>query len=173
MTFLADFSVMNPSFGLLFWTSIIFIFVWLFLGRYFGVIRDALKTREQSIDKALHEADLAREEMKNLKSKHEELEKQAREDRLRILKEAADIKEGILEKAKEEAGVRKREMIASAQEEIQNRRKEMEVDLYNEVGQISIKLASEVMKRELEGNHEVFIEKKLEEFKKEELTSNF
>lgn len=172
MAFLADFSVMNPSLGFLFWTSIIFILVWLVLGSRFKVIRNALKNREDSIDKALHQAELARKEMENLKSKHKDLEKQAREDRLRILKEATEIKEEMLQKAKEEAIERKRDLLANAEEEIQNRRKEMEVDLYNEVGKIAIAIAEQVIRRELEDNHEAFVGEKIEEFKKEKLVAN-
>ena len=47
MLFLAEFTVIEPEIGLLFWTTIIFAAVWFFLGRgAFGPIAKALKERE-------------------------------------------------------------------------------------------------------------------------------
>ena len=44
MIFLADFSPIKPDFGLLFWSSLIFLIFWFMMSRYaFGPIRDALK----------------------------------------------------------------------------------------------------------------------------------
>jgi len=57
---------MNPSFGLLFWTSIIFILVWAVLGSFFKTIKSALKQRESDIQTALDQAAQARKELAQL-----------------------------------------------------------------------------------------------------------
>lgn len=172
MLFLADFSVMNPSFGLLFWTTIIFVFVWLVIGRFFKNIKNALKDREGDIADALNQAQLAREEMAQLKSEHEVLLKQAREERLQILREAEAIRDKIVDEAKNKAEQTTRQMMETAKAEIGNRRKEMEVSLYNEVGLLSVNIAKQIMQRELEGKHEDFVSQQVEELKKNDISTN-
>lgn len=171
MLFLAEFSVMNPSFGFLFWTSIIFILVWLVLGRFFKSIKNALKDREGSIEEALNAANKAREEMKNLRSEHEVELKQAREERIRIIKEAEMLKEQIIEEARQRATEATQKMMESAKEEIENRRKEMEINFYNEIGKMSVAIAQQVLQRELEGKHEAFVAERVEEFKQRKFGS--
>ena len=62
--FLADFSVIKPDPGLIFWTTLIFLLVWVLLGRMaFGPIQSALKKRENDIQSALDEAKKARDEL--------------------------------------------------------------------------------------------------------------
>ncbi len=57
MIFLADFSVIKPDFGLIFWTTIIFGLFWLLIGKYaFKPIANALKVREDEIQGSLDEA---------------------------------------------------------------------------------------------------------------------
>ena len=57
MVFLADFSVIKPDPGLILWTSVIFLLVWVILGRTaFRPIQTALKKRDQDIQNALDEA---------------------------------------------------------------------------------------------------------------------
>ena len=165
MLYLAEFNVMNPSFGLLFWTTLIFIFVWVVLGRFFKTIKNALKEREGDISDALNQAQLAREEMAQIKSDHEALLKQAREERLQIIREAEAIRERIVEEAKTKADESTRQMLETAKQEIENRRKEMEVSLYNEVGKLSVNIAQQIMQRELEGKHEAFVAQKVDELK--------
>lgn len=169
MLYLTDFSVMNPSFGLLFWTTLIFILVWLVLGSFFKTIKNALKEREGDISTALNQAQLAREEMAQLKSQHEVLLKQAREERLQIIREAEAIRERIVEEAKAKAEETTRNMLEAAKQEIENRRKEMEVSLYNEVGKLSVNIAQQIMQRELEGKHEAFVAQKVDELKQANL----
>lgn len=164
--FLADFSVMNPSFGLLFWTTLVFIFVWLFLGKFaFKPIAKALKTREDSIDDALHEADKAREEMRQLRSGHEALLKEAAEQRAKILKEAEQIKERKIEEGRVKGEELSQRIVQEAKLEVLNRQKEMEQNIYNELGQMAVAIAEQLMHEELKGKHEAFILSKVEEYK--------
>ena len=67
MLFLAEFNVIKPDWGIIFWTSVIFILFWYIMSKYaFGPIASALQKREESIAEALNEAKKAREEMQNL-----------------------------------------------------------------------------------------------------------
>jgi F-type H+-transporting ATPase subunit b len=168
MLFLADFSVMNPSFGLLFWTTVAFILVWLVLGKTaFKPITKALQEREQSIDEALHAADKAREEIKLLKSDHDKLLEEARIKRNEIITEAQALRDRIIEEAKVKADDNARKLLDAAKEETINRRNEMEIALYNEIGKLSLNIARQIIQTELKGNHDAFVSQKVEEFKKQ------
>lgn len=101
MVLLAEFNVIKPDFGLFFWTVIIFVSLWLFLGKKaINPIAKALKEREDSINDALAQADIAREEMNNLKSENEQLLVQAREERAALLRDAKDQASQIILKLK-------------------------------------------------------------------------
>jgi F-type H+-transporting ATPase subunit b len=169
MLYLADFSVMNPSFGLLFWTTILFLAVLFVLSRFFRTIKDALKAREHDIESALHLAEQARKEMADLQEAQKKLERQAAEDRMKIINEAEAIRDRMLEEAKNKAEEVSRQMLEAAKVEIENRRKEMEVSLFNEVGKLSVDIAQQIIQIELQGKHEDFVSKKLSELKQSSL----
>jgi F-type H+-transporting ATPase subunit b len=165
MLYLAEFSVMNPSFGLLFWTSIIFLGVFFVLSRFFKTIKNALNAREKDIDSALAAAEQARKEMAQIQDVQKNLERQATEERLRIIREAEAIRDNILEEAKAKAEETSRQLLEAAKLEIENRRKEMEVNLLNEVGRLSVDIAQQILQTELQGKHEDFVALKIKELK--------
>lgn len=169
MLYLADFSVMNPSFGLLFWTTIIFLFVLFVLSRFFKTIKNALNAREQDIDNALASAEMARKEMAQIQDIQKNMERQAAEDRLRIIREAEAIRDNMLEEAKSKAEEISRQLLEAAKSEIENRRREMEVTLLNEIGRLSVDIAQQIIQNELQGKHEEFVSLKISELKKSNL----
>ncbi len=173
MLYLADFSVMNPSFGLLFWTTIIFILVWLVLGRSFKSIKDALKQRNEDIQGSLDEAAKAQQEVETLKAEMAALKKQLSAERTAMVAEAEKMKQNIIESAKVEAEERTKRMLESAKDEIDNRRKEMEVSLYNQAGNLAVIIAEQIMQKELDGKHEEFITQKVEELKNTDLQAKY
>ncbi len=169
MLYLAEFSVMNPSLGFLFWTTIIFILVWLVLGSFFKTIKNALKAREHDIDSALQSAEMARKEMALLQDAQKNLELKASEDRLKIIREAEAIRDRIVEDAKNKAEEVTKTLLEAAKLEIENRRKEMEVSLFNEVGKLSVDIAQQILQIELHGKHEEFVSRKISELKQSNL----
>jgi F-type H+-transporting ATPase subunit b len=173
MLYLADFSVMNPSFGLLFWTTIIFILVWLVLGRFFKAIRNALTQREGDIQTALDQAAVARQDVGKLQAEIEAMKRKASEERTQIVREAEAMKANIIEEAKAKAEENTNRMLESAKQEIDNRRKEMEISLYNQAGNLAVIIAEQIMHKELEGKHDEFIASKVEELKNSDLQANY
>jgi F-type H+-transporting ATPase subunit b len=149
--FLADFSVIKPDPGLVFWTTIVFLIAWALLGRFaFRPIQNALKKREDDIQSALDEAKLAREEMDNLKAKNEELLRQAQEERASILKEAKEAKDSILSEAKQKAQEEARKIVNNAKQDIENQRLAAITDLKNQVGVLAIEVAEKVLRKQLD-----------------------
>lgn len=152
MIFLADFSVIKPDLGLLFWTSLIFLLFWFLIGKFaFKPIAEALKQRETDIQGALDEANNARLEMANLKAENEAILNEAREERTKIIRDAKVAGENIVKEAREEAKEQVTRLTANAKLEIDNMRKEAAIDLKNQVGSMAIEIAEKVIGRELNG----------------------
>jgi F-type H+-transporting ATPase subunit b len=150
MLLLADFSVIMPEPGLLFWTTVIFLLFWFIMSRFaFKPITAALKQREQDIQGALDEAKKAREEMANLKSENEALLAQAREERSAILREAKEAKEQIIAEAKERANTEYKRKVESAMQDIENQKMAAITDLKNKSGQMAIDIAEKILRKEL------------------------
>lgn len=168
MIFLADFTVMKPDPGLLVWTLLIFILFWALMARFaFKPIQNALKQREDDIQKSLDEAKKAREEMANLKAENEQLLKQAQEERMKILKEANEAKEAIINESKNKAKEEAQKIVANAKEQIEHQRMAAITDIKNQVGKMSLEIAEKVIRKQLEGNQEQerFVNTLVEEMK--------
>ena len=149
--FLADFSVIKPDFGLLFWTSIIFLLFWFLIGKFaFKPMAEALRKRESDIQSSLDEAKNARLEMQNLKAENEAILAEAREERTKIIREAKQAGENIIAEAREEAKVQVNRMTVNAKSEIDNMRAEAAIALKNQVGSMAIEIAEKVLNRELD-----------------------
>jgi F-type H+-transporting ATPase subunit b len=150
MFFLADFSVIKPDPGLIFWTTIIFGGLWYFLGKKaFGPISEALKAREEGIADALAQAEKARHEMSNLKSENEALLVQAREERALLMKEAKETRDSIVNEAKDKAKEEASRLIQNAKIEIENQQKAAMLEVKNKVGAMAIEIAEKILRKQL------------------------
>ena len=109
------------SIGLFFWQTIIFILLIFLLKKFaWKPILDAVNEREEGIKNALLSAEKAKEEMASLQSDNEQTLKKARSERDLLLKEAREIKQQIIDEAKNEAKSEAKKIISQAQETIQN-----------------------------------------------------
>ena len=138
------------SIGLFFWQTIIFILLIFLLKKYaWKPILDAVNEREEGIKNALLSAEKAKEEMASLQSDNEETLKKARAERDSLLKEAREIKQQLIDNAKNEAQSEAKKIISQAQETIQNEKKAAISDLKNQVASLSIDIAEKVLKEKL------------------------
>lgn len=144
---------MQPDPGLIFWTSIIFLLVWIVLGRFaFRPIQQSLKKRDSDIQNALDEAKRAREEIGKMQSQNEALLREAQEQRAAILKEAKEIREATIKRAEEEAKAKVQAMIAEAKTDVEHMRMELKTSLKNELGNMALDIAEKLVRKELKGN---------------------
>ncbi len=166
MIFLADFSVIKPDFGLIFWTTIAFGLFWLLMAKYaFRPIAEALKEREDDIQNSLDEAKKAREEMAKMKSEHENLLAQAREERSKILKEAKLVGDNMVSEAKAKAKEEANRIVATAKEQIENEKMAAMIDIKNTSGKMALDIAEKVIQKELASSkeHQSFVQKLVSE----------
>jgi F-type H+-transporting ATPase subunit b len=153
MIFLADFSVIKPDFGLLFWTTIIFALFWFLIGRFaFRPIAQALKKREDDIQNSLDEAKKAREEMSNLKAENEALLAEARVERAKILKEAKEAATNFEKEEREKTKEKIQKMMTEAKAQIENQRMAAVTDVKNQIGLMAIEISEKLLKKELKGD---------------------
>jgi len=156
------------SFGLFFWQTILFILL-LFLLKKFAwkPILDALNSREEGIKSALDEADKARQEMIDLKSSNEKILKEARIERDTLLKDARMIKDKMITEAKDQAKAQSNKIIEQAKQTIENEKLAAITELKNQVAELSIGIAENIMKDELSSKDKQvkLIERMLDEAK--------
>ena len=154
------------SFGLFFWQTVLFILLLFLLKKYaWKPILDALNSREEGIKNALDEADKARQEMVDLKSSNEKILKEARLERDALLKDARMIKDKMISEAKEEAKTQSNKIIEQAKMTIENEKLAAITELRNQVAELSIGIAENIMQDELsnKGKQVQLIEKMLNE----------
>ena len=154
------------SFGLFFWQILLFILLLLLLKKYaWKPILEALNSREEGIQNALDEADKARQEMVDLKSSNEKILKEARLERDGLLKDARMIKDKMISEAKDEANVQSNKIIEQARTAIENEKLAAITELKNQVAELSIGIAENIMQDELsnKGKQVALIEKMLNE----------
>ena len=143
--------LVTPEIGLVFWTTISFL-IFLFLLRVFAwkPILGAVSERENAIEKALLQAEAAKEEMSRLTGENEALLKQARSERDAILAEAKKIKDQIVSEAKDAASKEGARMIELARIEINNQKALAMADVKNQVASLSLEIAEKVLRKQFE-----------------------
>ncbi len=161
-------ALLTPDLGLIFWTTLIFLTLWFFLGKFaWNPITNALKEREDKIENSLRQADIARTEMSNLKSDHERLLSDAKEERARIIKESKEIGDSIVNDAREKAKAEAAKIVADSAAEIYNQKMAAITEVKNLIGTKAIELAQQVIKRELNDTaaHEKFVAAEIDKIK--------
>jgi len=148
-------SLIIPEVGLAIWSLIIFVILWIVLGKFaFKPITKALKEREDSITTALKSAEAAKNEMASLTAKNESLLNEAKEERNKIILEAKNaaekVRTDIIAKAEAEASVK----VQAALREIDNQKKAAIAEIRNQVGAVALDIAEKVIRKELKGNAE-------------------
>jgi len=143
------------SIGLFFWQTLIFISLIFLLKKFaWKPILEAINEREDGIKNALESAEQARKEMASLKSDNEETLKKARVERDSLLKEARDIKQKLIDDAKNEANVEAKKLISQAQETIKSEKNAAVLDLKKQVANLSIDIAEKVLKEKVSNDKE-------------------
>ncbi len=157
--------LIQPGVGLIFWTTIIFIVLLLILRKFaWKPINNMVDKRNQSIEDALNQAELAREEMRNLTANNEKILAEARVERDLILKQARDVKDEIITTAKEEAVAEVNKIKKQAEIDIDNQKAKAIEEMKNQVLELSILVAEKVIRQELKDKNEqeVLVNKILE-----------
>ena len=143
--------MIEPGIGLLFWMTLTFIILLFLLAKFaWKPILNAVNEREVSIQDAHNQAQLAKEEMAQLKSDNERIIREAKAERDAILKEAREIKEKIVSDAKDIAKVEGDKMIAQARQSIVAEKSAAVAEIKNQIGSLSVQIAESILKQKLD-----------------------
>ena len=160
--------LVTPGIGLIFWTGLIFAILLFLLAKFaWKPINKSISDRNQSIEDALNQAALAKEEMKQLKSDNEKILAEARLERDNMLKDAKEIKEKIIAEAKGEAVKEVEKVKKSASLEIAAQKSAALEEIRNQVLDLSVLVAEKVIRKELKTStdHENLVDDLLKDVK--------
>ena len=143
-------SILTPDLGLLFWMLIAFLVVLFFLVRFgFPAIINTVEKRKQYIDESLAKAHEASDRLLHIKQEGETLLQEAREQQAKIMKEAAETRDAIVEKAEEKARQESARIIAEAKQQIAFEQQEAIRDIRSQVAELSVNIAEKILREEL------------------------
>ena len=152
-----------PDFGLLFWMVVSFsLLLWLLKKFAWQPILQALTSREETIEKALQSAELAKNEMVKLQAGNEKLLKEAIHERERIVKEARELKDSIVRDAKNQAILEANKVMEEAKAAITRERAEAVNEMKSVISSFSLEIAEKILKERLSDDK-----------KQKELVSNY
>ena len=143
--------LLDPHAGLMFWTLLIFVALWLLLRKYaFPAIFAAVEAREKALEDAIASAKRDREEAAKLLEDHRRQIDAARADAQRLIGEGAKAGEKIRTEMIEEARHQQQEILERARQEIGAERDRAIAELRREAVDLAIKGASKVIERNLD-----------------------
>lgn len=142
--------LLTPGVGLIFWQTVTFVILLIILAVYvWKPVSEALHSREGFINDALKAAELAKEEMKQLKADNEYLLQEARFERDKILKDAVTTANKLKEDAKIETSKITERMIEDARKSINAEKQAALKDVRNLVAELSLGIAEKLMRQNL------------------------
>jgi len=160
--------LVTPNVGTIFWMIIVFGIVAFVLKKFaWRPILNALYEREESIDTALKAAEEARYEVEKLKAGNDRLIADARREKDSILREAMNLKEGIISEAKEKATAETQRSIENARQQIQNEKAKAINEMKKQMTEISFLIAEKIIRKEMADSkqHQQLVSELIDEIK--------
>ncbi|WP_194976177.1 F0F1 ATP synthase subunit B [Aquiflexum lacus] len=140
--------LITPGLGLIFWSALGFLIVLFLLSKYaWKPILSALDEREKSIEEALKSAEIARNEMSNLKAENEKIIHEAKIERDEMLLKASETAKNMIEEAKSTASLEGKKMIENAKVAIETEKLAALEEVKVQVGILSLAIAEKLLKR--------------------------
>lgn len=142
--------LITPGSGLIFWQLIGFLGLLFILIKFaWKPMLAALEEREGSIESALKSAEIARNEMANLKAENEKLLAEARKERDAIIAKAHESSTKMIETAKEESIKAGNEMIEKAKVVIETEKKAALAEVKTQVAVLTLEVTEKLLRKNL------------------------
>ncbi|WP_185877425.1 F0F1 ATP synthase subunit B [Blattabacterium cuenoti] len=142
--------LITPSIGLIFWNTIIFVILLLFLSKFaWNPIMKFINKREKIINKSFENAIQIKNKLYEIENKKSIIIKKAYEKRNAILMETIKIKENIKNSAKKEALIERNKILNETKIIIDIEKKNAVKSLKNKVKLISIEIAEKILRKKL------------------------
>ena len=138
----------TPEFGLVFWMFIAFGCLYFILAKYaWPFIIKSMEERADLIDKGVAYAQEAKSRLDNARAEADKVIAEARQQQAEILREAAKLRNQMVENAKGEAAAEAKKVSDAALVSIEQARKESEKQLRQEVSEIALQIAEKVLRK--------------------------
>jgi F-type H+-transporting ATPase subunit b len=148
-------SLITPDFGLFFWMTVVFLVVLFVLWKYgFPVIVNMTNERKAFIDESLRKAHEASERLANIQKEGEVILQEAREKQALILKEAAETRDAIVDKAESKAREEGARLLNDAKAQIEAEKQNAIRDIRAQVAELSVQIAEKVLREKLSDSKE-------------------
>ncbi|MCB0514991.1 MAG: F0F1 ATP synthase subunit B [Chitinophagales bacterium] len=150
MILLSSLSIVTPEIGLVFWATLIFVTLWIILGKKaFKPISNALEIRNKSISEAIAQAEKTRQEMAQMQADNANALQEAREHATKIINDAKDKGNQMVEEAQNKARLDAKRIMDDALAGIEAQKVAAIRDVKNSLGQLTVDMAAKVLSREL------------------------
>jgi F-type H+-transporting ATPase subunit b len=141
--------------GLMIWTIVFFLIVFLVLKKFaFGRLQTALDERQQSIRNSIEAADNARAEAERLLEEHRKLIADARGQGEAILAEARKTRESMEQRMREETEAERQRRLEETRKEIAAETARALQQIRTEVADLTLEAASRVVGRTLDAKRD-------------------
>ena len=142
--------LVTPAVGQLFWGGLVFIILLILLTKFaWKPILSAVNEREESIQESMDMAIKTKAEMEALQAQNQDLLKEARIDRDKMIKEASETSKRMIEESREEGKAQQQKIVAEAQKIINAEKAAAISELNTQVASLSLEIAEKVIKGEL------------------------
>lgn len=142
--------LVTPGFGLVFWTTLTFIILLVILGKFaWPVIAKAIANRDAYIAESLKKADEVTIQLESIKEDRKIALAKAKEEANSILKEVTQLKEKLIQEAKDQAKAEASKIILDAKTAIEQEKEKALKGIKNQVALISIDIAEKVLKKSM------------------------
>ena len=129
---------------------IAFLVVFCLLAKFgFPVITGMVEERKNFIDESLRKAHEANERLANIQKEGESILQEAREKQAQILKEAAQTRDAIVEKAQDKARQEGARLLEDARVAIEQEKKAAIADIRQQVATLSVEIAGKILRQNL------------------------
>ena len=142
--------LLTPEFGLGFWMFVAFACLYFILAKWaWPFIIKSMEERADLIDKGVAVAQEAQRRLDNAKAEADKLVAEARNEQAEILREAAKMRNELIEKARGDAADEAKKVTLAAQVSLEQARKEAEKQLRTEVGDLALQIAEKVIRKNI------------------------
>jgi len=142
--------LVTPAVGQLFWGGLVFIILLILLKKFaWKPILTAVNEREESIQESMDMAIKTKAEMEALQTQNQDLLKEARIERDKMIKEASETSKKLIEESREEGKLQQQKLVAEAQKIINTEKAAAISELKTQVASLSLEIAEKIIRGEL------------------------
>ncbi|MDR0231852.1 MAG: F0F1 ATP synthase subunit B [Dysgonamonadaceae bacterium] len=144
-------SLLTPDSGLLFWMLFSFGIVFFVLYKFgWPVITKMVEDRSQYVESALEAAKEAKLQVESVREEGAKILAEARNKEMQLLKDGADMRDKMVEDAKQLAQVEADKMIQEARVLIQKEKDNAIKDIKKQVALLSVDIAEKILRKNLD-----------------------